>query len=547
LESTKTSVNQFDAVVVGAGFSGMYMLHRLKEAGFSTTVIEAADGVGGVWYWNRYPGARCDSLSIYYNYTFSEELYRGWTWTKKYPEQPEILRYLNYVADSLNLRKDIQFETKVVSAHYLEERNIWLIETDKGDRIESKYFITGVGCISASNIPNFKGLESFKGEWYHTAHWPHKKVDYQGKKVGIIGTGSSGIQAIPVIAKEAEHLTVFQRTPQYSIPARNSPLEQDEIQQVKDNFLEIKKSMRESRAGSPREYKYESLQHATPEEREIVMEELWGKGGPDLVVASFGNVLMNEVTNDAVASFVRKKIHEMVKDNEIAKKLTPSYRIGTKRIVIDTDYFETYNRDNVTLVDVKKTPIQEITSNGVKTSEAVHDLDILIFATGFDGMTGPLLKMDIRGKGGVSLREKWDNGAQTRTYLGVSNAGFPNFFMITGPESPSVLGNVPVAIEQHVEWVADCIEYLRKHGIETIEAGVKAEEEWSKHCSEMAEKTLYMNSESWYNGANIEGKAKRFPIYVGGYGHYRKICDEIASQNYEGFTLTSTSNTVSNK
>jgi cation diffusion facilitator CzcD-associated flavoprotein CzcO len=544
------SVNQnkgtyVDAVVVGAGFAGIYMLHRLREAGFSTRVFEAGDGVGGVWYWNRYPGARCDSESIYYNYTFSEEIYNGWTWSSRYPNQPEILRYLNYVADKLDIRKDITFETRVTSAHYDEENKQWRIETDKGENVTAKYFITGVGCISASNIPKFKGLESFEGEWYHTGHWPHEKVSLKGKKVGIVGTGSSGIQAIPVIAEEAAHLTVFQRTPQYSIPARNEPYDPDYVQNAKDNFYDIKQKLRESMGGIPFTLSTVSALEATPKEREEIYEQLWEKGGPAIQVEAYEDLLMNEEANKTLSDFVRKKIQETVKDPELAEKLTPTYFFGTKRIVLDTNYFETYNRENVTLVDVKKAPIEEITSKGIKTTEEEYDLDVLIFATGFDGMTGPLLKMDIRGKEGVSLREKWDKGAQTRTYLGLANAGFPNFFMITGPESPSVLGNMPVAIEQHVEWVADCIEYLRNNGVDEIEASVEAEEEWSKHCREMAESTLYTKTESWYTGSNIEGKPRGFLIYVGGYGPYRKICEEVAENGYQGFKLAHTSKTLS--
>ncbi|HWO95535.1 MAG TPA: NAD(P)/FAD-dependent oxidoreductase [Bacillus sp. (in: firmicutes)] len=535
----------FDAVVVGAGFSRMYMLHRLREAGFSTRVYEAGDGVGGVWYWNRYPGARCDSESIYYNYTFSEEIYKGWTWTSRYPEQPEILRYLNYVADTLDLPEDIQFETRILSVHYDEENRQWKIETNNGDRITAKYFITGVGCISASNIPKIKGIDSFKGEWYHTGHWPHKKVDFKGKKVGIIGTGSSGIQAIPVLAKEAKHLTVFQRTPQYSVPARNEPYTPEYVQKAKENFHEIKQKLRESLSGISLNQSNVSALTATPQEREKIYEELWKKGGPAILSESYNDLLINEEANESAADFVRKKIREIVKDPDLAEKLTPTYYFATKRIVLDTDYFETYNRDNVTLVDVKKAPIEEVTPKGVKTTEEEYDLDVLIFATGFDGMTGPLLKMDIRGKEGVSLREKWDNGSQTRTYLGLANAGFPNFFMITGPESPSVLGNMPVAIEQHVEWIADCIEYLRNNGIDTIEATMEAEEKWSNHCREMAESTLYTKTDSWYTGGNIEGKPRGFLIYVGGYGPYRKICEEIAEKGYEGFTLMSSSKTFS--
>ncbi|WP_223587950.1 flavin-containing monooxygenase [Neobacillus bataviensis] len=529
-------LNNFDAVVVGAGFSGLYMLYRLREAGFSTRVFEAGEGVGGTWYWNRYPGARCDSESIYYNYTFSEELYKEWTWSSRYPEQPEILKYLNFVADKFKLRPDIQFKTRITEAHYDEDQNNWRIQLDDRATVTAKYFITGVGCLSAANLPNFKGLENFKGKWYHTGHWPHEKVDFTGKRVGIIGTGSSGVQAIPVIADEAGELTVFQRTPQYSAPARNHPYDPEYIRQSKENFKEIKKQMRESQGGQPVPTPTKSALEVSKEEREQVYNDAWENGGLG-IFSSYYDITIDEAANETAAEFIRSKICEIVKNPEMAQKLLPSYYYGTKRPIIDTNYYETFNRDNVSLVDVKSSPIVEITQKGIKTTEAEYELDAIVFATGFDGMTGPLLKMDIRGKDGVSLKEKWMGGSQTRTYLGVANSGFPNFFMITGPESPSVLSNMPVSIEQHVEWIGDCIEYLRENGMETIEANVDAEEAWSQHCREVAEATLFTKTDSWYMGANIPGKPRRFLIYLGGVGAYRQKCDEIAANGYEGFTL----------
>ncbi|WP_241481567.1 flavin-containing monooxygenase [Mesobacillus campisalis] len=519
------------------------MLYRLREAGFSTRVYEAADGVGGTWYWNRYPGARCDSESIYYNYTFSEELYREWTWSSRYPEQPEILRYLNFVADKFDLRPDIQFETRVNAAHYDEETKRWQIELNDGTSVSAKYFITGVGCLSASNLPKFNGLENFKGEWYHTGHWPHHKVDFTGKRVGIIGTGSSGVQAIPVIAREAEHLTVFQRTPQYSAPARNHPYDLEYIKRSKENFLEIKKQMRESQGGQPVEVPTKSALEVTSEERQQKFEEAWQTGGQG-IFTSYYDITVDPKANETASEFIRSKIGEIVKKPEVAEKLKPTYYYGTKRPIIDTDYYETFNRDNVSLVDVRTNRIEEITDNGLQTTEAEYELDVLVFATGFDGMTGPLLKIDIRGKDGVSLKEKWKGGEDTRTYLGVANAGFPNFFMITGPESPSVLSNMPVSIEQHVEWIGDCIEYMRENNIDTIEAKVDAEEAWSKHCREVAEATLFTKTDSWYTGANIPGKPRRFLIYLGGGGAYRQKCAEIAANGYEGFSLEAASEPV---
>jgi len=528
-----------DAVVVGAGFSGLYMLHRLRDAGFSTSVYEAASGVGGTWYWNRYPGARCDSESIYYNYTFSEELYKEWSWSSKYPEQPEILKYLNFVADKLDLRRDINFNTRVTSAIYDEEQNRWLIKLNDNTQVLAKYFITGVGCLSAANIPNFTGLDNFKGDWFHTGHWPHEKVNFQGKRVGIIGTGSSGVQSIPVIAKEAEHLTVFQRTPQLSVPANNHAYDPEFIQSTKEKYGEIKQKARDSMRGISEEPRDISAMDDTPEERQRIYEEAWEQGGIWALGVTYNDLLINEEANKTVTQFIRSKIHKVIENPEVADKLMGNHYFGTKRPISDTYYYETYNRNNVSLVDLKSTPIKEITTNGLRTSEEDYELDILVFATGYDGVTGPLLKMDIRGRNGVTLKDKWDDGAQTRTYLGIATAGFPNMFMLTGPESPSVLSNMPVSIEQHVEWTADCITYLREHNIDTIEASVEAENAWSKHCQDIAETTLFTKTESWYTGANIDDKPRGFPLYAGGVGPYREKCTEVANDGYVGFNLKS--------
>ncbi|MFC7395353.1 flavin-containing monooxygenase [Scopulibacillus cellulosilyticus] len=536
--------DRFDAVIVGAGFSGLYMLYRLREAGFSARIYEAADGVGGVWYWNRYPGARCDSDSIYYNYTFSDELIKEWTWSSRYPEQPEILRYLNFVADKFDLRRDIQFKTRITSAHYNDGNSMWNVLTDDGTSVSANYFITAVGCLSSANIPNFKGLNRFEGEWYHTGNWPHEKVDFESKRVGVIGTGSSGVQSIPVIAKEAKHLTVFQRTPQYSVPARNHPYNEAFIRETKENYSEIKKQMLESRVGIPIKRNDRSALDDTPEERKLKFEEAWNKGGIWTLGAAYNDLAINEAANETAAEFIRVKIKEKVHDPEAAKKLMPSYYYLAKRPICDTHYYETFNRENVTLVDVKESPIEKITSKGVKTTETEYELDTLVFATGYDAMTGPLFKIDICGKEGKALKEKWDNGAQTRTYLGIATAGFPNFFMITGPESPSVISNMPVSIEQHVEWIADCLQYLRVHNIETIEAKTEAEEAWSKHCKDVADATLYSKTESWYTGANIAGKPRGFLIYLGGVDQYRKICNDVADKGYKGFSLMSSGKTA---
>lgn len=536
-ESVESQVHMFDAIVIGAGFSGLYMLYRLREAGFSTRVYEAGAQVGGTWYWNRYPGARCDSESIYYNYTFSDTLLQEWTWSQRYPEQPEILRYLNFVADKLHLREDILFNTRVIAAHFDEMSKLWHVHTDDGTDVLAKYLITGVGCLSAANVPDIPGLADFQGEWYHTGRWPHTKVDFVGKRVGVIGTGSSGVQSIPVIAQEAEHLTVFQRTPQYTIPARNHPYTDEFVRNVKANYSEIVRQMRDSRAGMPGVRSDKSVFDDSPEERERLFEAAWEKGGLLTLGSTYNDLVIDEQANRIVADFLRTKIAQRVDDPNVAAKLIPTYYYGTKRQILDTNYYETYNRSNVTLVDVRSTPIQEITPTGVKTTACEYELDALVFATGYDGMTGPLFKIDIRGRNGVSLKEKWKDGAATRTYLGLSTAGFPNMFMITGPESPSVLSNMPVSIEQHVEWIADCMMHLRAHDLHTIEASVDAEEAWSKHCKDVANMTLFPKTASWYTGGNIEGKPHGFPMYLGGVDTYRQICHRVAANGYEGFAI----------
>ncbi|MCT6815904.1 MAG: NAD(P)/FAD-dependent oxidoreductase [Lysinibacillus fusiformis] len=529
-------IKEVDAVILGAGFAGLYMLHQLKSKGFSTIVYETGDGVGGVWYWNRYPGARCDIESIYYNYTFSKELYEEWTWTSRFPEQEEILRYLNYVADRLKLRSNIQFNTRVKAAHFDEEQHKWLVHLNDGHQVLAKYFITGIGCLSAANVPKFQGLDQFSGKWYHTGHWPHDKVDFTGKRVGIIGTGSSGIQAIPVIAKEAKHLTVFQRTPQYTIPARNHLYDEDFIRQTKGNFENLKHAMRNSFSGTPFAYNHPSAIEDSDHQRQKVFEEAWAQGG-FAFASTYKDLLTNEQSNEKAAAFIRSKIRETVQDPTVAEKLCPKYMYGTKRQVLDSDYFETYNRDNVLLVDVKESPILEITETGIQTASNHFELDIIIFATGYDGMTGPLFKIDIRGRNGVTLKDKWENGASVQTYLGLATASFPNLFMITGPESPSVLVNMPIAIEQHVEWIAQCIDYLREHDIDVMETNAEAEQAWNKHCREIANETLYVKGDSWYTGANIAGKPRSFLIYLGGFDYYTKRCQEVAQNNYEGFQL----------
>lgn len=525
-----------DAVVVGAGFSGLYMLYHLREAGYSVRVYEAAEDVGGTWYWNRYPGARCDIESIYYNYTFSKEILNEWTWSSRYAEQPEILSYINFVADKLDLRRDIQFKTRVTAARYNEQNRNWEIWLEDGTAVTCEYFIAAVGALSAANIPELKGLNRFKGEMYHTGRWPHEKVDFSGKRVGVIGTGSSGIQGIPAIAKEAGHLTVFQRTPQYSCPAQNHPYDAEAIRNARKNYDEIKQMMRYSMHGVPSGPAMQSALEDTPFERERKYEKAWQSGGLFTMLYTYNDIYLLPEANETAASFIRSKIKQTVHDPETAQKLMPTYFYAAKRPVIDTDYFETYNRENVALVDIKAAPITGVTPNGIRTSDAEYPLDIIVFATGFDAMTGPLFRIDIRGKNGLSLKDKWANGAELKTFLGLATAGFPNMFMLTGPQSPSVLSNMMISIEQHVEWVADCIDHLRKHNLEAFEATTEAEEFWSRQCHAVANMTLLTKTDSWYMGANIEGKPRGFLAFSGGVGLYRLLCDDIAARGYEGFT-----------
>jgi cation diffusion facilitator CzcD-associated flavoprotein CzcO len=530
-------VGEFDAVVIGAGFAGLYMLYRLRELGLSVRVYEAGDGVGGTWYWNRYPGCRCDCPSIYYSYSFSPELDQEWEWAEKFPSQPEILRYLNHVADRFDLRRDIQFSTRVTAARYDEATGQWIIETDREEQVRATYCITAVGCLSAPNTPNFPGIESFAGRIFHTGRWPHEPVDFTGRRVGVIGTGSTGIQLIPFVAQQAAHLTVFQRTPNYTLPARNAPLPKEELAQVKARYPQIRAAGRYSREGMDLRHleRDRSVLEVTPEERQQTFEQGWALGSY-VLMRLYGDLTANLEANRTIADFVRAKIRAIVHDPVTAEKLTPyDHPLGSKRLPIDTDYYETYNRPNVSLVDVRAAPIEAITPKGLCTRDADYELDDLIFATGFDAMTGPLLRIDLRGRGGLTLKEKWAAGP--RTYLGLQTVGFPNLFTITGPGSPSVLTNMPAAIEQHVEWIADCIAYLRAHEFTTIEPTLPAEEAWVEHVNELASHTLYPLANSWYLGSNIPGKPRLFMPYVGGLGTYRKKCDEVAANGYEGFCL----------
>lgn len=526
-----------DAVIVGAGFAGMYTLHRMRRSGFTAQVFEAGDNVGGTWYWNRYPGARCDVESMEYSFSFDTDLQQEWQWSERYATQPEILSYANHVADRFDLRRDISFNTRVESAHFLEEENTWLVTTEHGDEVRARFCIMATGCLSSVNQPDLSGIADYEGDTYHTGQWPHAGVDFTGKTVGIIGTGSSAIQSIPLIAAQARQLTIFQRTANFSIPAHNQELDQSFIDEIKADYESFREENRQMFAGfGARRSVYEdSVWDADKELREKRFEERWGLGGLGFLRA-FGDLGLSLEANDIAAEFVRNKIRDIVDDPEVAELLCPDGVIGCKRLCVDTDYYATFNRDNVTLVDISRDPIDRLTQHGLLTGGKDYEFDAIIFATGFDAMTGSLLRIDLQGKDGLTLQDKWSAGP--RTYLGLAVAGFPNLFTISGPGSPSVLSNMIVTIEQHVNWIMDCLEHLREEGIKTIEAGPEAEDAWVTQGNELADMTLMPQCNSWYLGANVPGKPRIFMPFVGGLPLYAETCDRVAANNYEGFELT---------
>lgn len=524
-----------DVVVVGAGFAGLYLIHRLRKMGMRVKVFEAGDDVGGTWYWNRYPGARCDVESLEYSYSFSEELQQEWKWSERYAAQPEILKYINYVADRFDLRRNVQLSTRVEKARFDPVTAIWLIHTSRGEQVSARYLIMASGNLSAPRLPDIPGIRDFAGRAFHTSAWPKEPVDFTGLRVGVVGTGSTGIQVIPKVAVQASQLYVFQRTANYSVPLRNGPLSPDVERDVKSRYAEVRKQARESPSGVagfnvPRE----SAMAVSSQEREAAFQARWDWGGIGLTRA-FNDVLFDREANRSAAEFVVRKMREVVRDPQVADMLTPDYPIGTKRLCADTGYYETFNRQNVTLVDIRRNPIEAIGPSTVRTAQATYEVDALIFATGFDAMTGALLAVDIGVEGGTSLREAWAHGP--RAYLGLMVAGFPNLFMVTGPGSPSVLSNVIVSIEQHVDFISDCLSSLSVRGISQIEADATAQREWSEHVDEVASRSLMAGATSWYTGANIPGKPRVFMPYMGGVGAFRAHCDEVARLGYRGFLL----------
>jgi len=524
---------EVDVVVVGAGFSGLYLLYRLRKAGFSTRVFERGGDVGGTWYWNRYPGARCDVESLQYSYSFDEQLQQDWHWPEKFSAQPDILAYANHVADRFNLKKDIEFNIEVKASWFDEKLKTWKITTNTGEEINAQYFIMATGCISTTQIPNIKGLSDYVGNTFHTGDWPHEEVDFSGQSIAVIGTGSSGIQSIPVLAKQAKKLTVFQRTPNYSIPSQNEPMTKKYERSWKDVYSERRKEMRYSAHGSLKDLNDVPALSVDEDQRQELYTKRWAIGGTGFL-GSFNDLLTNADANYTAAEYVRQQIKRVVKDKETAEILCPrSYPIGTKRICIDTGYFETYNRENVKLVDISKKPIQRLVADGIIVDDQLYAFDSIIFATGFDAMTGSIFNVDIKGRGGLALKEKWNAGP--KTYLGLMSASFPNLFMITGPGSPSVKSNMIMSIEQHVDLVIETLLSMRRKGLSVVEPELEAENKWVDHVQEVANKTLFPQANSWYMGANIPGKPRLFMPYIGGVGAYREICEEIVANNYRGF------------
>ena len=535
---SQNELTAYDAIVVGAGLGGLYVLHRLREMGLRVRVFEAGSGVGGTWFWNRYPGARCDIESMEYSYSFSDELQQEWKWPERYGTQPEILRYINHVAERFDLLRDIQLNTRVVSAVFDAAVNRWTVTTDKGDVMTAHYCVMASGNLSTPRVPNFKGIESFQGKWYHGGLWPHEGVDFTGQRVAVVGTGSSGVQMIPPIASQAKHLHVFQRTANFSLPARNAPLEPETERRHKAEYVERRRAAFDTPfAISGHPPPTQSALEATPEERQHSYETKWQAGGSISFLFAYTDLLLSKEANETASEFVRQKIRGIVRDPQVAELLAPKdHPIGTKRLCLDTNYYETYNRDNVTLVNARAAPIEKITSAGLRTSEAGYEFDALVFATGFDAMTGALAEIDVRLKSGETLQEKWSAGP--RTYLGMLVAGFPNMFLITGPGSPGVKSQMILAIEQHTDWIVECLKHMRANGLNRVEADLTAETAWVEHVNEIADKTLYPLANSWYIGANIPGKPRVFMPYVGGFHVYKKRCDAVARSGYEGLKLT---------
>ncbi|MGQ0502218.1 MAG: flavin-containing monooxygenase [Panacagrimonas sp.] len=531
------SPQQVDAVVVGAGFAGMYGLYRLREKGLTVQGIEAGSSVGGTWYWNRYPGARVDSQSEMYQYWFSDELLNEWDWSERFPAQPETERYLNRVADKFGLRDLIRFNTRVTSAVYDESARRWTVTTDDGKTVSAQFLLMSTGGLSAPMVPPFPGHEKFKGKTLHTAHWPKEGVDFAGKRVGVIGTGATGIQVIQTIAEKVKQLTVFQRTANFTVPMRNPKYGDADRAAFRAQYPDMKEKVHSTFAGFAHDFDERSFYDLSPAERQKVMEQLWADGSLSFWIAGFREVFFDAKVADEFSQFVNQRIRARVKDPEVAEKLVPKgYGFGSRRVPLETNYYEAYNRDNVQLVDVNEEPIECITGKGIKTSKGEYELDILVFATGFDGSTGALTQIDIRGRNGVSLREQW--AEDVRTTIGMQVHGYPNMFLTMAPYSPAAaFCNVPTCLQQQVDWIKDCIDFVRNKGKQTVEPTVAAEEAWIAHHEAVAAMTLVAKTDSWYTGANVKGKRRRLLPYPGGVNNYKAACDAVKAKDYEGFEI----------
>ncbi len=529
------SIEHYDVVVIGAGVSGMYALHHLREMGLSVRVYDGASDVGGTWWYNRYPGARVDGPgSPFYCYTFTDELMKEWDWAETQSDQPAVLAYLEHVADRFDLRRDIQFETWVQDARYDEAAQRWTVETSTGVCASAQFLVCAVGALSTANMPDIPGIHDFAGECYHTGQWPHEPVSFEGKRVAVIGTGSSGVQVIPEIAKEAAHVTVLQRTAQFSVPAGNRPVTPDEMADARENFDTIRAKMQAHPGGFPFDTHERSALDDTPEQRRARYEALWQRGGFRFFLDGYSDIAMNEEANASLADFIRDKIRGIVRDKETAEKLMPDHFVMTKRPILDNGYFETFNRDNVTLIDLREDPIERFTRTSVRTRTGEHPIDMLVLATGFDAISGSMLRLNPTGRGGVSLKERWND--RFHNYLGLSIAGFPNLFMIHGPGSPGVFYNMPLGAERQMDWIGNCMRHLQERGMGTVEPTTDSEEAWGNEVTGIANFTLFPRTDSWWTGANIPGKPRYFSAYLGGSLYYQRISD-VAAKDYEGFVF----------